>query len=421
MEGRREPGACHLFPHAGGHGEGGGRVDPEGQKILSGLAFRIPTQKQNSIESFVIKQFLPKEFGDSVVIPAALVQKVGSDFDIDKLYIYLKNVIKRNGKLSPVPFFGFGEEAKKAIRKAYDEGEFLDDKQRKELDRFLVEETDEVRSKFFSNNFDEEGNVIDSPEDKLLRAIFAENLSIASLTKEFVAGLTKEKFINKLVDNLYKKSLQNAYITSSENLVLHPDNYERLILPNSAAELKKLSEEVAGETFDYGKVGNMLNRVAMTKLRHAFVSGKYAIGISAVNQTNHSLNQQSVITIDDSKLGDVPMGDSFWLDDASIKFKDYNSINGKPTLSMSKNAKGKYISDIIGQFIDGYVDISKGPWIMDLGASPNVSGTFMFLAKLGVPIDEVVYFMNQPIIRDYLRKIESAGYSWKSDDECSAV
>ena len=37
---------------------------PEGQKILSGLAYRIPTQKQNSIEAFVIKQFLPKEFGD---------------------------------------------------------------------------------------------------------------------------------------------------------------------------------------------------------------------------------------------------------------------------------------------------------------------------------------------------------------------
>jgi hypothetical protein len=39
-----------------------------------------------------IKQFLPKEFGDNVVVPAAIVKKVGSDFDIDKLSIYLKNV-----------------------------------------------------------------------------------------------------------------------------------------------------------------------------------------------------------------------------------------------------------------------------------------------------------------------------------------
>jgi hypothetical protein len=65
---------------------------PEGQALLKGVAFRIPTQKQNSVDVIKIAKFLPKEFGDSVVVPAALVQKVGSDFDIDKLMIYLKNV-----------------------------------------------------------------------------------------------------------------------------------------------------------------------------------------------------------------------------------------------------------------------------------------------------------------------------------------
>ena len=65
----------------------------EGQKILAGFAFRIPSQVQNSIDCFVIKKFLPREFGDNVVVPSALVKKAGSDFDIDKLSIYLKNVI----------------------------------------------------------------------------------------------------------------------------------------------------------------------------------------------------------------------------------------------------------------------------------------------------------------------------------------
>ena len=46
-----------------------------------------------SIDCFVIKKFLPREFGDNVVVPSALVKKAGSDFDIDKLSIYLKNVI----------------------------------------------------------------------------------------------------------------------------------------------------------------------------------------------------------------------------------------------------------------------------------------------------------------------------------------
>ena len=66
----------------------------EGQEILKGIGFRIPTQKQNSIDVIKIAKFLPKEFGDSVVIPSALVKKAGSDFDIDKLSVYLKNIYK---------------------------------------------------------------------------------------------------------------------------------------------------------------------------------------------------------------------------------------------------------------------------------------------------------------------------------------
>ena len=88
----------------------------EGQKILAGVGFRIPTQKQNSVDKIVIKKFLPKEFGDSVVVPAALVQKVGSDFDIDKLSVYLKNVYIKDGKPKLIPYLGTGEEAVNKFR-----------------------------------------------------------------------------------------------------------------------------------------------------------------------------------------------------------------------------------------------------------------------------------------------------------------
>lgn len=49
---------------------------------------------------------------------------------------------------------------------------------------------------------------------------------------------------------------------------------------------------------------------------------------------------------------------------------------------------------------------------MEMGATPNVASTWMYLVKLGVPIDTVGYFMNQPIIREYLKTIQNNGYSW---------
>jgi hypothetical protein len=221
-----------------------------------------------------------------------------------------------------------------------------------------------------------------------------------------------------------KKALQNAYIESSENLISHPMNFKALIQPNSAKQLedlsKKIVKETVGSTFDYKSVGNMLKRNFMSRLRHAFVTGKYAIGIAAVNQTNQSLNQRQPILLDVTKISEE---DRYWLNNGSISFKKYNKINvnGRvfPTLSLIRNAErsenypeGQDISDLIGQFIDGYVDIAKGPWIMELGATPNVASTWLFLIKLGVPVEDVAYFMNQPIIRDYLKSVETAGYSY---------
>ena len=327
---------------------------PEGQEVLKGIGFRIPTQKQNSIDAIIVKKFLPKGFGDSVVIPSALVKKAGSDFDIDKLFIYLKHVYQNKaGEIRPIPYFGIGEEARK---------------------------------KFADMNIDV------SPE------------------------------------YMYKASLENEYIKSLENLVSSEENFEPLTTPNSADQLKGLADKVnrklGFQPIDYNNPGNMLDRYFMSRLRQAFVNGKYAIGIAAVNQTNHSLNQRGAIYVDFEGRKDLlNEQDLKWLGDGKIKFDKYNTmkIDGKelPSLSMVYNAErsakfpnGQRISDILSQFIDGYVDISKGPWIIELGATPNTASTWMFLTKIGVPIETISYFMNQPIIRDYLRKIENSGYSW---------
>jgi predicted NAD-dependent protein-ADP-ribosyltransferase YbiA (DUF1768 family) len=222
-----------------------------------------------------------------------------------------------------------------------------------------------------------------------------------------------------------KKALQNAYIQSSENLVTSKENFEQLVKPNSADQLKGLSKEIndlrgIAET-DYSSPGNMLSREFMSKLRHDFVTGKYAIGIAAVNQTNHANNQRTFIYLDRDRIDTMSDEDQMWLGDGIINFETKNEVDTPDkgrvvTLSMIKNKAGEYISDILGQFIDGYVDIAKGAWIMELGATPNVASTWMLLVKAGVPIRDVAMFMNQPIIRDFLRKLESQGYSWLFND-----
>lgn len=410
----------------------------EGQKILSGVAFRIPTQKQNSIESFVIKQFLPKEFGDVVVVPSAIVHKTGSDFDIDKLTIYLKNVISDSKGLQLIPYFGIGNEARKKMKDFYIERADVEAEAYEVLMKLLKQQRQQgifgdmilgtARQKtydkylplfkeWFADIMVDDRLPVRAIEDIFMRRIEKLGKRYEDLTNEDL----QDEIAERESFSWYKKSLQNRYIESMEFLTSHEKNFDRLITPNSAKELKDIAKEVAlatvGNSFDYENVGNMLDRTFMSRLRHAFVSGKYAIGIAAVNQTNNSLNQRQFTYVDPTRTDRLSKEDKFWLNDGKLKFRKFNKVTIEgvgevATLSRPTNAEGRYISDIISQFIDGYVDISKGPWIMEMGATPNVTSTWLFLIKAGVPIHDVAYFMNQPIIRDYLKSIEVAGYSW---------
>jgi predicted NAD-dependent protein-ADP-ribosyltransferase YbiA (DUF1768 family) len=541
---------------------------------ITGIAFRIPTQKQNSIDAFRIAKFLPKEFGDSVIVPGPLVQKAGSDFDIDKLSIYLKNL--RTGKngypevinyltndnstveqryynwvidnadkdaSKYIRFLAKGEVSKlrNTFKTRFEElnqlykgtvarskeikyGELLDtfnSIKRDALgqqDEYIAElfaigsemfrELDgSVKENFFnlkkalavqkingpeeirrylalatmlqqdestpakdkkvladmSSIYEQELQVLGATQDEVQKAIDgaldayrkdkaqaiqAIGTYVSDMASEIKAeqANAREQFNLEYATELAeaanlpslstfgnysiqmqntKDALQNAYIQSSENLVTSPENFGQLTKPNSADQLKDLAGEINGllgiaET-DYSSPGNMLSREFMSKLRHAFVTGKYAIGIAAVNQTNHANNQRMFMFLDRPKIENMSEEDRMWLGDGVINFEQKNEVDhptlGKVvTLSMIKNKAKEYISDILGQFIDGYVDIAKGPWIMELGATPNVASTWMFLVKAGVPIRDVAIFMNQPIIRDFLRKLESQGYSWLFND-----
>jgi hypothetical protein len=359
----------------------------EGKKQLSalaGVAFRIPTQKQNSIEVFEIAKFLPEGFGDSVIVPSALVKKVGSDFDIDKLFIYLKSLYTaKDGKLKVVPYFGIGKEAKSKIEELYNSGE---------LNEYI---------KSVKNALPE-----GEAEDRLFKSIFPE---------EYAAS--KQDVIEKF----YRESLDNAYISSFEKLVSHPLNFVNLVKPNSAKQMQDLTSEIEQlvgiEKPNYADVSLMLDREFMSELRNDFVRGKYNIGIAATSQTGNAQSQRGLLTIDTSKLNLASEKDKRFLQDGSIKFTNYNSVKGMPTLSKIQDDNSlpedrNYISDVIGQVIDGFVDVNKDPWVMRLGITTNTAGTWLFLIRLGVPLRDVGFFMNQPIIRDFLQTLENNGYSY---------
>jgi hypothetical protein len=64
-------------------------VDPELRKII---VYRVPTQGHNSMLPCVIKDFLPDNSGAQIVVPTEITKQMGSDFDVDKLFIEIPHL-----------------------------------------------------------------------------------------------------------------------------------------------------------------------------------------------------------------------------------------------------------------------------------------------------------------------------------------
>ena len=314
--------------------------------ILKGIGFRIPTQALSSVEVFRVKGFLPDFMGRTVVVPSEITTKAGSDFDIDKLNLYLKNVyVTPSGEIKSVPFFGFGEEAKEKIK------------------QFI---------------FDED-----------IKALFD--------IKEEVMG-DREDDYGTLADKLYKQSLENEYFRSLEKLITMPDNFERLTSPNTAKSLSKIASNLDKLTAsNETEIKNrLLDRNYMTNLRHAFVTAKKWVGIAATNITGNSLAQkEEIFVIDDEIQMSLPHNT------VNIDGKDHISISG------DKDKAGEYISDKLSMYANAFVDVAKDPYILKIIKSNRTVGVFMFLERAGVPMETVAMFMNQPIITEYIKYLDS--------------
>ncbi len=91
-----------------------GEIDKE---LLKMIGFRIPNQSLNSTENIRVKGFLPESYGDMIVVPSAIVTKAGSDFDIDKLNMYMFNFFfNKDGIAKKIEFL---DESNSTVKERY--------------------------------------------------------------------------------------------------------------------------------------------------------------------------------------------------------------------------------------------------------------------------------------------------------------
>jgi hypothetical protein len=387
----------------------------EGKELLSGIGFRIPTQSLSSIEVFKVKGFLPQYMGKTVIVPSEITTKAGSDFDIDKLNMYLKSIyIDKNGEIRIIKLKGTEQETKDFYANVFDE----------KLDNKIIKKGEILDAMWILNNGANDPENLVNRYSHIIDAILSEYGDI-STTEEAEDALEKE--LNKLqdknlqaalkekfVENSYRSAIENEYYDSLEKLVSLPENFQRLVSPVSDDGLKEVSDKLDKlRGYDETKIKNRLfDRNYMTSLRHAFVTAKKWVGIAAVNITGHSLTQKIQAYIDPARFANISKDDNDILGNGEVLL-DHNKLkkDGKEYISLSGilDTDGNYISDGLSGFATTFVDVAKDPYILKIIKSELVVGTFMFLRRVGVPKTQLAMFMNQPIIDEYLTMLDNKG------------
>jgi hypothetical protein len=412
----------------------------ENQKILFGVGARIPHQAMSSTEAFKVAGFLDASMGSTVVVPSEIVAKAGSDFDIDKLNMYLKSVYTDvNGNVKLIEYKGSKEATMDFYTKVYE------DRIQKQLDK--ITKYDEFRDNVLeifevAETIEDPSNVTAESLEALLgediynfyvnnREVISEMeeqaLSLGITPADYVGDqmgrlatkfedLSKEKFDSNLktkyVQKMYKKSLENRYYEILEGLVTLPGNFERLMSPVSDAGLSKVADTLddATNNKEADIKNKLISRSFMTSLRQAFVMGKKWVGIAAVNITGHAIGQKVGLYFDSRLLDRLSDYDKGFLGDLSLAIPHNTvTVDDQEMISLGglKTADGRdeFISDRLSGYATAFVDVAKDPYILKLIQSDLVVGTTMLMERIGAG-ELTAYFLNQPMIIEYLKTLD---------------
>lgn len=327
------------------------KIDPE---LLKLIGYRIPTQSHGSMVIMEVVGFLPKESGDLLIIPPELSKIMGSDFDVDKLFVHKFNSKFDSGYLN------------KIIPSSTNVSELNN----KELQNLSLDITSSI-------------------------------LSHSEITKRLLTALD-----NNDVANVLSKISELKDVKSNPN-------------------------ETNPNKINFSKASN--TSALFDNLHSIFVdinaAGKTGIGVGSVASTSHVLAQYAGMYIKSYKIADgvyfdnavrfakttkerksgFTIAEDIVKQDSVVDGITYpKSVrNGLYRLDRIYGISGKRISKVIENVQTESVDNAKNQRLFGMNLNSNTFDTALFLAKAGLDEEYIGYFLNQPILVDYVNELNN--------------
>lgn len=225
-------------------------------------------------------------------------------------------------------------------------------------------------------------------------------------------------------------SVQNDLITDMVSILSLPHNAASLLTPNDTHILKPISRilepQVQSNDFKASRMaGQERESEGGISPSRTFeedynlqkhqdnLAGMGALGIVAIDNKYNSIFDAAgahlLPTYKTSSGKQLPV--NVFLKTSKIPYmKDKKPIldeKGKQveviSLSTLKDKDGKNsIAEVKSQLINGNVDVEKDAWVAFIQGNKEVTPMLLFLNKMGVPIEDAIYFVSNPLTRKYI-------------------
>ena len=319
------------------------------KNLLKALCYRVPTEDIYSMIPLKIVGFTPMQFGTNIMLPREITTLTGSDFDVDKMYMFFpefemvdkwnidpKIAREKFNKSAVKPYADF--EASSQIKK---ENEIREKKGEPELSE---EEIEKIKKRITNDYFN---------------AYCVENKYKIQRPKYITFDSSKD-----ISDNNSAQK-RNLLLSLMRGAISSPYNITKEQNPGGFDYLKDIANEVNDEL----EIPMNLTEKQYLNFFNLNMTGKRLIGIYANHNVAHALCQGS-----------------------NLQLKKPVVFNGKKYQSFGNiyDTSGRRISRNIAEFLAASVDNAKDPVLAKLWQNDHTASATCFLLRLGVPIKEII-------------------------------
>tara|TARA_Y100000816_G_scaffold94522_1_gene65613 strand:- start:7213 stop:18768 length:11556 start_codon:yes stop_codon:yes gene_type:complete len=210
------------------------------------------------------------------------------------------------------------------------------------------------------------------------------------------------KIVNRQPNTPYSRqsdmALRNNMFNSIEAMATSPNHSAEQFRPLTTKRVEKVLEQEAGV-----KVEKVKNRFT-NPLIEVEVSGKFKEGQSGVGVFANAMSGQAVATLNRSNISAI-MGVEVH-PQAQIKYVTEDPIDREKRLT---HVTDKSIIDnsstmqTMQEMVSAFVDNGNKPVAAAMNLNKNTYNAFMFMASVGMPIEDSVLFLQMPLVQEYIK------------------